>query len=301
MRTTSTVLTVSLGLALAGAACGDSTAVVDAGGTGTTPPPTTAPAVPDGVDVAALEDLGDARLRWEAAALDTYRYTYTRACECGLETRGPNRVLVRDGVVDEVVAADTGEPVDVVEPAIDELFDRIEASILAGEQVSVTYDEALGHPVSVALDIEAMAVDGGYGIEIRSVTEGADDGDHDAARGALADLEAAQARWAEQGPASYELTYQALCFCPEIVQTVTVRDGELVDVVTGPDGPTQIEGMTVDDLFAQLRTAITGGAHEVRASYDDELGHPVEYWIDEDPMIADEEHGVAVRSLEPLA
>jgi hypothetical protein len=117
-------------------------------------------------------------------------------------------------------------------------------------------------------------------------------------------LDDARARWEAADVADYEMTYREVCFCPETVVTVVVRDGEVADASyeTDPGMGRPPEGLTVDDLFDELQRAVDEDAAEIRATYATDLGRPTSYWIDWSEMMADEEHGIDVTafSVEPV-
>jgi hypothetical protein len=271
--------------------------VLVAGGCGTSDPtivvgadPTTEPTVdePALIDTAALDALEAARALWETTAVDTYEYTYSRACECSETEFGPNTVVVVDGVVVGVFGP-TGDPVEASDSTIDELFDIAEQSIRRGEPSANEYHPELGYPVVVSLDVEAQAYDGGFALGITNFSQNAS---------AEADLMASRALWEAAAPASYTMTYRLVCFCPELRATVTVENGRVV--FFEPEGETVIDELTVEDLFADLQAAFDQNAARVTATFDAELGYPVDYFIDEDEMIADEEHGYLVESFAVL-
>lgn len=115
---------------------------------------------------------------------------------------------------------------------------------------------------------------------------------------AQADLDEARERWEAAGLSGYTLTYQPTCFCPQARWTVIVEDGEVADSSVEGDAM-QGPPMTVADMFDAIQQAIDDGVATVSAEYDADLGHPVSYYVDVDQMMADEEYGVTVRSLEP--
>lgn len=250
--------------------------------------PSSTPEPEDGVDDGALLELDIARTRWAEVGSDHYAYTYTRFCECSEETAGPIRVVVRGGAVERTTWF--GNPTTADGWTAEELFADIDTVIRSGREVDVTYDPATGLPVDVALDLEAIAVDGGFFIETRSFI------DYAAVSSALAE---ARARWDEAGLTDYVLEYREICFCPEILVTVTVRGAEIVDSqVSGGFEPGVVHD--VPGLFDRVVQAIDHGAYTITATYDPELGHPLELYIDVEEFIADEEQGVSVIGLEPL-
>jgi len=118
----------------------------------------------------------------------------------------------------------------------------------------------------------------------------------------LVDLEANQARWDSSGPGSYVYGVERLCFCGVEYRgpvRVTVVDGSAVEHVYIDSGlvvpPVVAQAFpTVDGLFSLLRSAIEGDAAEVNVTYDPTLGVPLDFWIDYNLMIADEELGIQV-------
>jgi uncharacterized protein DUF6174 len=109
-------------------------------------------------------------------------------------------------------------------------------------------------------------------------------------------LDEARARWDATGIQDYDMTYREVCFCPETVVTVVVRDGEVTEASSesDPGMGQEPEGLTVEDLFDEVQGAIDDDAVEIRASYDTATGRPTSYWVDWDEMMADEEHGIDV-------
>ena len=95
---------------------------------------------------------------------------------------------------------------------------------------------------------------------------------------------------------------ERLCFCPVEYRgpvRVRVEAGVAVErlyVDSGLTVPSPMEGEfpTVDGLFELLRSAIEADAHEVRVTYDPGLGVPLDFWIDFNEMVADEELGIQV-------
>jgi hypothetical protein len=113
-------------------------------------------------------------------------------------------------------------------------------------------------------------------------------------------LAAARALWADNGPASYRLTTQQLCFCPETVWIDTVVDGQVV-----AHEPASRDAMfdpgehTMETLFDEVEAVIDEGYATLELDFDPETGGLRRYWADISEMMADEEHGVEVVSLEP--
>ena len=123
------------------------------------------------------------------------------------------------------------------------------------------------------------------------------------------ELQEAKERWQSLRPARYVYTVERLCFCPEDARgavRVTV-DGETIVSQLYDDGraveASAVEWFpSVDGLFEVLREAFDGGAHEVRVSYDPQLGVPVDFWIDYSQNTIDEELGFVVTdAVQPIA
>ena len=120
--------------------------------------------------------------------------------------------------------------------------------------------------------------------------------------GLLADLEANQARWETLGPGTYVYAVERLCFCGVEYRgpvRVRVEGGVAVErwyVDSGLPVPSPMadEFPTVNGLFEILRSAIEADAQEVRVTWDPGLGVPLDFWIDFNDMVADEELGMQV-------
>ena len=117
---------------------------------------------PEPLPTGQLDDLNEARGRWQLSGIAAYRYELTFHMMMTAEFTGPFVVTVVDGVVTEVTRE--GVPVSaerVSAITVEELFLMIEDVLLAGIESEVTYHEIWGHPVLVALNLDAIAVDGG--------------------------------------------------------------------------------------------------------------------------------------------
>ena len=103
------------------------------------------------------------------------------------------------------------------------------------------------------------------------------------AAGPERDLAAARARWAQRGPASYQLTVARSCEClPEMSEPVLVtvtngavearsyeRTGSPVEPRYAPLFP------SVEGLFASIDSARQRGSRSLDVRYDPTLGYPV--------------------------
>ena len=113
-------------------------------------------------------------------------------------------------------------------------------------------------------------------------------------------LAAARAQWAENGLTSYTLTTQEICFCPPGLWIDTVVDGVVTDhVFDGDDSFYDPGGRTMEDLFDGIEALLADDYASIELSFHPETGALDQYYIDIDEMIADEEQGVDVISIEP--
>lgn len=131
--------------------------------------------------VGACTDLGpvderlvelEARMAiWDSLGPASYVYAVERLCFCGVEYRGPVRIMVEDGVAVERLYVDTGA---VVPPAIagdfptvEGLFGALRSAIEGGaDHVEVTYDPALGLPIDFWIDFSEMTADEEMGMRV---------------------------------------------------------------------------------------------------------------------------------------
>lgn len=118
-------------------------------------------------------ELEIAAARWESRGGPDYAFVLDRTCEC-LVT-GPVRLTVQDG---EVFGAEALEgssapgtrPDPEQFPSIDELFEQLRAAAAARPvRFEVAYDEALGYPRSVDVDISAQIADEELQMELRDL------------------------------------------------------------------------------------------------------------------------------------
>ena len=117
------------------------------------------------------------------------------------------------------------------------------------------------------------------------------------------ELAAARARWERSGTTSYEYRLQRACFCGlEFLRPVrvTVEAGAVVAAVfadTGEPVRTPLSDVeTIDDLFDEIQDAIDREAFRIDATYDPDLGFPVDVAIDFEEWTIDEEMAFSVRS-----
>lgn len=120
------------------------------------------------------------------------------------------------------------------------------------------------------------------------------------------ELERNRELWDSQNIADSEYRLQLACFCPPDVTSevmVTVSSGETMKV-TYTDGvpvtsPTFEKFNTVDKLFDYIDNAYEEGAFEVRVTYDEDLGIPMDVHVDFIENAVDEELGFTVSGFRP--
>jgi len=102
------------------------------------------------------------RDKWERVHLTSYTFEFQRSCFCIPTERA--RITVSNEQVSSVILLSTGQPPDSSSAAfydvtIDDLFDELGSALAHASQVTVTYDQALGYPRTIAIDYIANAVD----------------------------------------------------------------------------------------------------------------------------------------------
>ena len=116
-----------------------------------------------------------------------------------------------------------------------------------------------------------------------------------------AELDAARELWAAQGPSSYTIVTQSLCFCPAEQWSDTVVDGVVTEhVALSDDVFFDPAARPMDVLFESVQQTIDNGYASLTVSYDPDTGALSQFFVDVDEMMADEEYGVEVISLEPI-
>ena len=274
MRTVPVILAVLLG------ACGTGTAPES-----TTPlPSSTAPSEPDG-----FAALNAARDRWTNAALDSYHYVFANDCgECSEVTSAPRPVVVW--------GSERYDPGDLA-PSVEEIFDEIEQALDAGRSVEVTFDEQLGYPIDVAIDMEDRSFDGGTHWMVDDLEQGLPGDDVSPSI-----VVQAEALWQISRPVAYEYTLSVFCDCPLEGSIVTRVDGDRVigsDILYDESNGGTITPLAVDDMFSDLADlmasvdgVVEGGIQFTgSARFHPDLGYPIWIGLDidvlaDDPVLA---------------
>lgn len=122
-------------------------------------------------------DFTNARARWAEAAgsRPSYHFEWRESCFAGCLSRGAI-VFVTSDQISSASYAGTGAPLSTDDRArvktIDGLFDWIAETRGDVDQLTVTYDDALGYPTSVVEDPKQNRTDDELGIQIRDLVLG---------------------------------------------------------------------------------------------------------------------------------
>jgi hypothetical protein len=117
------------------------------------------------------------RAMWDAAGISDYSMRFQRLCfNCSVEFLVPVRITVKDDTLDQVADIETGEPVEeTIEGAfltIEQLFDLIQDAINQNAvQIDIAYDEDLGYPRDVSVDLSRSRFNDTAQFEIREFEE----------------------------------------------------------------------------------------------------------------------------------
>ena len=107
------------------------------------------------------EELDAHRATWNGGGITNYQVQFQRLCRffgCNTDLIIPVRLTVRDGIITEVVDLDTDEVVTDAPSGtfltVDQLFDSIQDAIdRDAADIDIRYDEQLGYPINVDIDI----------------------------------------------------------------------------------------------------------------------------------------------------
>ena len=113
---------------------------------------------------------------------------------------------------------------------------------------------------------------------------------------------AALAKWNEAGVTSYSYVVRGHQGWSAYEARYTVVDGEVTEVetISAPVFGSVPDGITIEDWFATVESAIENNSFNIDVDWDPELGYPERGYIDFSEMIADEERGWTISELTPL-
>ncbi len=105
-------------------------------------------------DTVQRAELAANRSKWEEQEIRSYEYETYETCYCDSDIMRTVRVSVKDGIIDSVVVARTGEVLGTAGyDTIDGQFERVEEAIdLPADFVTVRYDPIYGYPVLAEFD-----------------------------------------------------------------------------------------------------------------------------------------------------
>ena len=117
----------------------------------------------------------------------------------------------------------------------------------------------------------------------------------------LSELQTNKIKWEQWNLNDYSYTFGISCFCPYEVtlpRQIQVEEGSVVSVNGEPYNTDIHWGVfTISDLFDRVDQAQQSNAFVVEVEYHKKRGYPIEIYIDENEMIADEEIGYSVYNL----
>lgn len=125
-----------------------------------------------------------------------------------------------------------------------------------------------------------------------------------------AEIAANRRTWEAKRPPAYVCEVERLCFCGEDgrgpVRVRVVSGGVQARAYTasGAAVPSQLEAYFpgVEGLFDILEDAVERDAHQIQVTWDPESGIPMDFWIDYQANLADEEQGYrVVAAPQPLS
>ena len=122
-----------------------------------------------------LRTLNTQAARWQAQNITSYQMKLHIACFCPFFDRMPLTVEVRDEQVISVVDSQ-GKPVSTDDPirmygneqlmTIDGVFAYAREAIREADETNITYDPALGFPLTLSIDRIKLAMDDELGVTI---------------------------------------------------------------------------------------------------------------------------------------
>ena len=125
-------------------------------------------------------ELTDNKNLWEDQDLENYDFTLERQCFCPEDWRGPVNIEVRNGTAVSVTYQSDGTVVtegkfDDVD-TIDKLFTLLNNAFAGkgdfkqkADSVDVTYDEQMGYPVTLYIDVSQLMADEEQGYTVTNL------------------------------------------------------------------------------------------------------------------------------------
>jgi len=256
--------------------------------------------------VTSLEELLEARDRWESLDFDDYVYIFRADCTCSEE--GTFQVTVIDGRVTEELPLDEAarESSQISPGSLDAAFDDLEdwftdTQTLIDEgilEVDVRMDPEFGYPrwfrvVGEGLDDEGPLAERFEIVVTTDLIGPIEPSEPTIDHEDLAALVEASSLWTSADLADYRYEIEFHCECPEEARgpfEVIVRDGRVSSsgpVAGGPSGDsTYAPNLTIDDVLDVIERAIQEGT-DVDVVYDPVIGQPLQVIIDPEAVAVD--------------
>ncbi len=238
-------------------------------------------------ETASLEQLLAAQARWDAKRPPAYSFRATILCDCPF-AGSINTVVEEDRIVDWSTDVDAREGISPI--TIDMMFGDLAEMLGSTEGVvqdgirfsgSAQFDEALGFPVWVGLNIEVLEDESELAdLPTRLVFTVSEFTEVDPVMRHLDDAEAAQRRWEESGLVDYEyqLTVHNIedgTFSDPFRVVVAGGRVESVTSATGqPVDQLDVPAYDISELFVLIQQWKQVGTN-VHALFAETLGHPV--------------------------
>ncbi|MDB4652951.1 DUF6174 domain-containing protein, partial [Akkermansiaceae bacterium] len=112
----------------------------------------------------------------------------------------------------------------------------------------------------------------------------------------------ALAKWNEAEVTSYSYVVRSSRGWSSYEARYTVVNGDVTEVETimAPAFGSVPDGVTIENWFATLESAIEQNAFQINVDWNAEFGYPEQTYIDLDDRIVDEEQGWTISELTPL-
>jgi hypothetical protein len=106
------------------------------------------------------DEIATQRARWRATGIDSYRWTISYMCECGLPS--PIQVTVADGTVMAVTDANGRVPIaslSFVPLTVEAMYEKARLTLDHGGIVTAEWNPITGRPISITFDPLPQAID----------------------------------------------------------------------------------------------------------------------------------------------
>lgn len=135
-------------------------------------------------------------------------------------------------------------------------------------------------------------------------------GGNQAGGGSQTEIERNLDKWRDANVTHYRYNLNISCFCvfsQDMPLVIEVMDGKVVSMEyeSGKEiDPANLETFnkfsTIDRIFAEVEAGLAGAADEVKVTYDETYGFPVDITLDYVKEAIDDELYITVSNFEPL-